>query len=104
MAATASPVQILLDCADDLHVLRALEAFIAARRAAILVRPVPGFRGRRGLGPAVLEAAGLPTTFQKGQQAGSIREQTVSRLQHLPRGRRVREVYVLRAHTVQGSG
>jgi hypothetical protein len=69
-----------------------------------MVRPIPGYHGRRGLCPAVLEAAGLPTTFRKGRQAGSIREQTVSRLQHLPRGRRVREVYVLRAHTVQGSG
>ena len=96
------PVQILLDRADDLRVLRALEAYVAARRGAILVRPTPGCYGRRSFCPAILEGAGLPASFQRGWQARSIHEQTVSRLRRLPWGQRVREVYKLRAHTVGG--
>jgi hypothetical protein len=96
------PVQILLDRADDLRVLRALEAYVAARRGAILVRPTPGCYGRRSLCPAILEGAGLTANFQRGWRARSIHEQTVSRLRRLPRGQRVHEVYVLRAHTVGG--
>jgi hypothetical protein len=96
------PVQILLDRADDLRVLRALEAYVAARRGAILVRPTPGCYGRLSLCPAILEAAGLPGTFQRGSRARSTHEQTVSRLRRLPRGQRIREIYVLRAHTIGG--
>ena len=96
------PVQILLDRADDLRVLRSLEAYVAARRGAILVRPAPGCYGRRNLCPAILEGAGLPTSFRRGGRGGSIQEQTVSRLRRLPRGHRVREIYVLRAHAVGG--
>jgi hypothetical protein len=94
------PVQILLDRADDLHVLRALEAFVAARRGAILVRPTPGCYGQRYLCPAILEGAGLAPTFRTGSRVGTIHEQTVGRLQRLPQHRRVWELYILRAHTV----
>jgi len=96
------PVQILLDRADDLGVLRALEAYVAGRRGAILVRPTPGCHGRRSLCPAILEGAGLLASFQRGWRSRSIHEQTVSRLRRLPKEQRVHEVYVLRAHTVGG--
>ena len=77
---------------------------MAGRRGALLVRPIPGYHGRRGLCLAILDAAGLPTRFQTGWPAGSILDQAVFRLKRLPRNRRVREIYVVRAHTVQGSG
>ena len=90
------PIQILLDAADDLRVLRALEAFAAPRRGAIVVRPTPGCAGLRTLHHNLLDAAGLPVTCQLGQSARSSYERTVTRL----RRARVGEIFVLRAHTV----
>lgn len=94
------PVEFLLDPHDDLRVLRAIEAFAAQRRAAVVVRPTPGFSGCQSLCRDVLYAAQLPAVFERSRRAGPARRQTAIRLHRA----RVRELWVLRAHTIGGSG
>lgn len=94
------PIELLLDVHDDLHVLRAVEAFAWRRRGAIVVRPTPGCQGSRTLCQDILDASRLPTSLRQGRPWGSAREQTVARL----RRARVRELWVLRAQTFGGGG
>ena len=90
-------IQLLLDV-DDVRVLRAFEAFVARRRGAVLVRPTPGCGGSRNLCRDILPAAGLPD--QPLRRAWAFTPE--ARAAPLLRRKRVRELWVLRAHATAG--
>lgn len=90
-------IQLLLDVHDDVRVLRAVEAFVAKRREAVLVRPTPGCHGSRTLCRDVLYSAGLPDRPPR-RSCAWIPE---ARVAPLLRRKRVRELWVLRAHAIE---
>lgn len=91
-------IQLLLDVHDDVRVLRAVEAFVAKRHGAVLVRPTPGCQGSRALCRDVLYSAGLPDRPPR-RSCAWIPE---ARVAPLLRRKRVRELWVLRAHAIGG--
>lgn len=86
---------VLLDVHDDARVHRALEKQVRARRSAVLAHPVPGL-GASALCEALMAQKGWSGRLERQWRSHPIGAQTVQAL----RAARVRELFVMRAHTL----